>query len=61
VIPFTPKPTEANVELPYFPNLKIACGHFRTGRTDAEEHKALPTVLRPDWIRNRPLHRARHR
>ena len=33
------------LELPYFPNLKIACGHFRTGRTDAEEHRhcRLPT------------------
>lgn len=30
------------VELPYFPNLKIACGHFKTGRTDAEEYRALP-------------------
>ena len=30
------------VELPYFPNLRIACGHFRAGRTDAEEHRALP-------------------
>ncbi len=41
VIPFTPK-VRAQVELPYFPNLKIACGHFRGGRTDAEEHRALP-------------------
>jgi superfamily II DNA or RNA helicase/HKD family nuclease len=41
VIPFTPK-ARAAPELPYFPNLKIACGHFRAGRTDAEEHKALP-------------------
>jgi len=40
VIPFTPK--KAFVELPYFPNLKIACGHFRAGRADAEEHRALP-------------------
>lgn len=40
VIPFAPK-TRAAVELPYFPNLKIACGHFRAGRTDADEHKAL--------------------
>lgn len=30
------------VELAYFPNLKIACGHFKTGRTDAEEHRSLP-------------------
>lgn len=30
------------VNLPYFPNLKIACGHFRAGRADAEEHRALP-------------------
>jgi SOS-response transcriptional repressor LexA len=30
------------VELPYFPNLKIACGHFRTGRADADEQRALP-------------------
>lgn len=30
------------VELPYFPNLKIACGHFRAGRTDSEEHRRLP-------------------
>ncbi len=28
-------------ELPFFPNLKIACGHFRTGRTDAEEYRSL--------------------
>jgi superfamily II DNA or RNA helicase/HKD family nuclease len=41
VVPFPVQPREA-VELPYFPNLKIACGHFRTGRTDAEEHRALP-------------------
>lgn len=41
VIPFTPK-QRPEVELPYFPNLKIACGHFRAGRTDAEEHRTLP-------------------
>jgi SOS-response transcriptional repressor LexA len=28
-------------ELPFFPNLKIACGHFRTGFTDAEEYISL--------------------
>lgn len=29
------------VELPYFPNLRIACGHFRTASADAEEHRSL--------------------
>jgi superfamily II DNA or RNA helicase/HKD family nuclease/SOS-response transcriptional repressor LexA len=43
VIPFKPR-QRAEVELPYFPNLKIACGHFRAGRTDAEEHRSLPTA-----------------
>ncbi len=29
------------VALPFFPNLPIACGHFRTGYADAEEHVQL--------------------
>jgi len=29
------------VEIPYFPNIKIACGHFKTGSADAEEYRAL--------------------
>ncbi|CAD5378974.1 conserved hypothetical protein [Pseudomonas sp. OF001] len=29
------------VELAYFPSLKIACGHFRTSRADYEEYRAL--------------------
>jgi SOS-response transcriptional repressor LexA len=41
VISFTPK-SPSSIELPYFPNLKIACGHFKTGRTDAEEFRSLP-------------------
>jgi SOS-response transcriptional repressor LexA len=41
VVPFPARRRDV-VELPYFPNLKIACGHFRTGRTDSEEHRALP-------------------
>jgi superfamily II DNA or RNA helicase/HKD family nuclease len=41
VIPFPPK-TRSGAELPFFPNLKIACGHFRAGRTDAEEYRGLP-------------------
>jgi superfamily II DNA or RNA helicase/SAM-dependent methyltransferase/SOS-response transcriptional repressor LexA len=43
VIPFPAQRREI-IELPFFPNLKIACGHFKTGRTDAEEHRALPTA-----------------
>lgn len=46
VVPFPVKRRDA-VELPYFPNLKIACGHFKTGRTDSEEHRALPTTYGP--------------
>jgi len=30
-----------NVELPFFPNIKIACGHFKTGHADAEEYRSL--------------------
>jgi len=41
VVPFPARRRDA-VELPYFPNLKIACGHFKTGRADSEEHRALP-------------------
>jgi superfamily II DNA or RNA helicase/SAM-dependent methyltransferase/SOS-response transcriptional repressor LexA len=41
VVPFPTKRRDV-VELPFFPNLKIACGHFKTGRTDSEEHRALP-------------------
>ena len=46
VVPFPAKRRDA-VELPYFPNLKIACGHFKTGRTDSEEHRALPKTYGP--------------
>lgn len=43
VVPFPAKRRHA-VELPYFPNLSIACGHFKTGRADSEEHRTLPTT-----------------
>jgi len=29
-------------EVPYFPDLRIACGHFRTGRTDVETTYRVP-------------------
>lgn len=28
-------------ELPFFPNLKIACGHFKTGTADCEQYRFL--------------------
>ncbi len=28
-------------ELPFFPSLKIACGHFRTSRAEAEEYRSM--------------------
>lgn len=36
VVPFV-RPERKGVELPFFPNIRIACGHFKTGRADAEE------------------------
>lgn len=42
-----PKAKQDTTELAYFPNLKIACGHFKEGRTDAEEHKRLPSTYGP--------------
>lgn len=35
----TPNPTKltTGVKLPYYPDLKIACGHFKTGNTDHQE------------------------
>ncbi len=44
VIPFKRPANFSNVdlvELPYFPNLKIACGHFKSGSADSEEHRAI--------------------
>lgn len=32
---------ETGTELPYFPNLRIACGYFRTGRADADEYRRV--------------------
>ncbi len=40
VIPFV-RPVRSGIELPFFPNIRIACGHFKTGRADAEEFRFL--------------------
>lgn len=34
-------PSRPGTELPYFPTLKIACGHFRSSRAEAEEYRRL--------------------
>ena len=34
------RPVE-RVEVPYFPNIRIACGHFKSGSADAEEYRSL--------------------
>ncbi|WP_440996045.1 DUF3427 domain-containing protein [Arhodomonas sp. SL1] len=39
VLPFPDR--NERTELPYFPNIRIACGHFKSGRADAEEYRAL--------------------
>jgi phage repressor protein C with HTH and peptisase S24 domain len=38
ILPFRKRTAEpaAVAEIPYFPDLRIACGHFRSGRTDAD-------------------------
>ena len=40
VIPF-PQKQRVESRIPYFPNLRIACGHFKTGLADAEEFRTL--------------------
>lgn len=45
-LPVTPILGETNkVELPYFPSLKIACGHFRTADAGAPEYRLVPKEL----------------
>ncbi len=34
-------PAGTGTELPYFPDLRIACGHFRDGRHDVDETRVL--------------------
>jgi superfamily II DNA or RNA helicase/HKD family nuclease/SOS-response transcriptional repressor LexA len=34
---------EPGVKLPFFPNIKIACGHFKTGHADVEEYLPAPS------------------
>jgi SOS-response transcriptional repressor LexA len=41
VHPLVTRPEQ--VQLAYFPNLKIACGHFKTGTADYEEYRSIGT------------------
>lgn len=40
VIDFPPK-SHQGTELPFFPNIKIACGHLKAGRADVEEYRTV--------------------
>ncbi len=40
VLPFPHQ--EGHTQLPFYPDLKIACGHFRVARGDGEENIAVP-------------------
>jgi superfamily II DNA or RNA helicase/HKD family nuclease/SOS-response transcriptional repressor LexA len=51
VVPLRRDP--GKIELPFFPNIKIACGHFKTGQSDAEEYRSL-------WPGHGKLDPARH-
>ena len=42
IIPFTELKSHRHIELPYFDDLRIACGHFRTSTADVLEHRTLP-------------------
>jgi len=45
ILPFPQPPAAGDTqgtEVPYFPDLRIACGHFRTGRTDVESTYRVP-------------------
>ncbi len=42
ILPFPPTKQRQTVELPYFDDLRIACGHFRTSTAEILEHRTLP-------------------
>ncbi|WP_290636713.1 DUF3427 domain-containing protein [Aquisalimonas sp.] len=39
VVPFPG--ASSRPELPYFPNIRVACGHFKSGQADAEEYRTI--------------------
>ena len=42
IIPFTRSTSRQGIELPYFDDLRIACGHFRSSTSEILEHRILP-------------------
>jgi SOS-response transcriptional repressor LexA len=40
ILPFV-RSEKNKIELPYFPDIKIACGHFKTGTADAVEYREI--------------------
>lgn len=44
ILPFQSGKKRQLVELPYFEDLRIACGHFRTSTSDALEYRSLPVA-----------------
>lgn len=44
VIPLKHADRPGTVSVPYFPSLKIACGHFRTSSAEVEEYRSLSAV-----------------
>lgn len=42
ILPFVTPKRRSAVELSYFDDLRIACGHFRTSTAEVMEHRALP-------------------
>ena len=44
ILPFPPEKKRQLIELPYFDDLRIACGHFRTSTSEVLEHRSLPAA-----------------
>lgn len=42
VIPFPTPRSRTSIELPFFEDLRIACGHFRNSSSEVLEHRSLP-------------------
>jgi SOS-response transcriptional repressor LexA len=43
---FNPGRTAEKISLPYFPNIQIACGHFKAGQADLPEYRNVPIRIK---------------